>query len=381
MKGLLAVILFSLLISISECEVSERAIRLAEKLIKIKKFHNFLKARKLQTDESNEQKDVIPANQNKRAAIQFLDINGYNLRSSSGNHKSFTFNIFFYFLNLAIPSRVFVPLKLTLGRLRSLEDRSIESTCTPAGEATDKDVLGGQSQRFECTGDVETSSDIKGLSISANDPVTAQGSDGKNATVTTDDINFSEDASKAASSIENAKDNVNKVVILQNGIIASQNKDQFTIAGNLVDDVKDGDPLILDLYDDLSNSDKKIPCSVKRNSGQAVEVDCDTNGENLKAGLNFKSGMDGSTKVILNMTDENAIIEINDANSTAPSGNNVVYRNNSSGLSGGAIAGIVIACVVALIAASIAALMLRKPTVKPPIDNTTAVQLSSVDNL
>ena len=32
MKGLLAVILFSLLISISECEVSERAKRLAEKL-------------------------------------------------------------------------------------------------------------------------------------------------------------------------------------------------------------------------------------------------------------------------------------------------------------------------------------------------------------
>ena len=381
MKGLLAVILFSLLISISECEVSERAKRLAEKLIKFKKFHNFLKARKLQTDESNEQKDVIPANQNKRAAIQFLDINGYNLRSSSGNHKSFTFNIFFYFLNMAIPSRVFVPLKLTLGRLRSLEDRSIESTCTPSGEATDKDVLGGQSQRFECTGDVETSSDIKGLSISANDPVTAQGSDGKNATVTTDDINFSEDASKAASSIESAKDNVNKVVILQNGIIASQNKDQFTIAGNLVDDVKDGDPLTLDLYDELTISNKKILCSVKRNSGQAVEVNCDTNGENLKAGLNFKSGMDGSTKVFLNMTDENAIIEINDANSTTPSGNNVVYRKNSSGLSGGAIAGIVIACVVALIAASIAALMLRKPTVTPPIDNTTAVQLRSVDNL
>ena len=340
-----------------------------------------MKARKLQTDESNEQKDVIPANQNKRAAIQFLDINGYNLRSSSGNHKSFTFNIFFYFLNMAIPSRVFVPLKLTLGRLRSLEDRSIESTCTPSGEATDKDVLGGQSQRFECTGDVETSSDIKGLSISANDPVTTQGSDGKNATVTTDDINFSEDASKAASSIESAKDNVNKVVILQNGIIASQNKDQFTIAGNLVDDVKDGDPLTLDLYDELTISNKKILCSVKRNSGQAVEVNCDTNGENLKAGLNFKSGMDGATKVFLNMTDENAIIEINDSNSTTPSGNNVVYRKNSSGLSGGAIAGIVIACVVALIAASIAVLMLRKPTVTPPIDNTTAVQLRSVDNL
>ena len=56
-----------------------------------------------------------------------------------------------------------------------------------------------------------------------------------------------------------------------------------------------------------------------------------------------------------------------------------MYRKNSSGLSGGAIAGIVIACVVVLAAASIAAIMLRKPT--PPIDNTTVVGLKTVDNI
>jgi len=91
--------------------------------------------------------------------------------------------------------------------------------------------------------------------------------------------------------------------------------------------------------------------------------------------------MEGTTKVFLNMTDENAKIEINDANSTTPSSNYIVYRKNSSGLSGGAIAGIVIACVVALIAASIAAMMLRKPRVDPPIDNTAVVQLRTVDNI
>ena len=63
---------------------------------------------------------------------------------------------------------------------------------------------------------------------------------------------------------------------------------------------------------------------------------------------------------------------------TADAVNNISYRKNSSGLSGGAIAGIVIACAVVLIAASIVAMMLRKPA--PPLDNTTVVGLKTVDN-
>ena len=49
---------------------------------------------------------------------------------------------------------------------------------------------------------------------------------------------------------------------------------------------------MLNLHDDLSNSDKEIPCVVNREgTNDAVVLNCDTNGENLKADLNFKSGM------------------------------------------------------------------------------------------
>ena len=280
---------------------------------------------------------------------------------------------------MVIPQKVFVPMKLTLGRLRTLAETSIESTCTPTGSATDKDTAGGQSQKFECTGDVKTTSEIRGLSISANDPIKTQDSNGKISPVSTDDINFSEDASKAASNIENATEQIDQVVVLQNGEIGTKNKGQFTINGDLVDTVKNGETVVLDLYDDITKSDKKIPCSVTRNSGDAVSLNCDTNEENIIADLDSKSGMDGTTKVFLNMKSGHEKIEITDANSTTS--NNAVYRKNSSGLSGGAIAGIVIACVVVLIAASVAALMLRKPTVAPPVDNTTAVQLRTVDNI
>lgn len=380
MKGILSVILVSLLISISECEVSERAKKLAESLIKIQKFRDSFKARKLQTDDSSSQGEEVIPNKNKNANLQFLAINGYTPKASSiEGHKAFTFNIFFYFLNMVIPQKVFVPMKLTLGRLRTLAETSIESTCTPTGLATDKDTAGGQSQKFECTGDVETTSEIKGLSISANDPIKTQDSNGKISTVSTDDINFSEDASKAASNIENATEQIDQVVVLQNGEIGTKNKGQFTINGDLVDTVKNDDTVVLDLYDDITKSDKKISCLVTRNSGDAVSLNCDTNEENIIADLDSKSGMDGTTKVFLNMKSGHEKIEITDANSTTS--NNAVYRKNSSGLSGGAIAGIVIACVVVLIAASVAALMLRKPTVAPPVDNTTAVQLRTVDNI
>ena len=380
MKGILSVILVSLLISISECEVSARAKKLAESLIKIQKFRDSFKARKLQTDDSSSQGEEVIPNKNKNANLQFLAINGYTPKASSiDGHKAFTFNIFFYFLNMVIPQKVFVPMKLTLGRLRTLAETSIESTCTPTGSATDKDTAGGQSQKFECTGDVETDNEIKGLSISANDPIKTQGSDGKNSTVSTDDINFSEDASKAASNIEDAKDQIDQVVVLQNGEIGTKNKGQFAINGDLVDTVKNHDTIVLYLHDDITNSDKNISCPVTRNSGDAVSLNCDTNEENIRADLDSKSGMDGTTKVFLNMKSGHEKIEITNANSTTS--NNAVYRKNSSGLSGGAIAGIVIACVVVLIAASVAALMLRKPTVAPPVDNTTAVQLRTVDNI
>ena len=130
------------------------------------------------------------------------------------------------------------------------------------------------------------------------------------------------------------------------------------------------------------NLDSKIPCKVKRTgTGDAVQLNCDTNGASVDSDLFFKSGMEGTTKVFLNMTDENSHIQIT-ANSTDPNDNGrSYYRKSSSGLSGGAIAGIVIACVVALIAASIAAIMLRKPTVAQPVENTTAVQLRTVENI
>lgn len=388
MKRILFVILILLLINISKCEVSERAKKIAERLIKLKKFHDSLKARKLQTDEPHTG-EVIEPNRNKRSIIQVLLINSYsNFPSRLIKFRTYTFNAFLYFLNIFLPRRVFIPVKIRLGRLRTLEEEErevkVETMCVPSAPPSERDAVGGISQRFNCTGDVETSINITGLNISSDDIVIAQREDGYNRSVPVYDINFSEEGARAAANIQNALDtNVEKVLVLQNGVIGPKNGDTFTINGDLFEnDVKDGDTIILDLYDSSSNSDKKISCIVQRNSGDAVTLNCNTNGENIDADLDMKSGLDEKIKVFLNMTEGNRKIEIYGGNSTT-SGNLYRYRVKSSGLSGGAIAGIVIACVVVLFAITLLIILLRRKRDKDEetIDNTAVVQLKSIENI
>ena len=373
MKRLFAIFLFMFLFSISECEISQKAKLIAKSLLEIKKLSEARKTRHLQTDTGDNDEPFNPPTNNKRASIQFLDINGYSKGAVSNNHQQISFNIFFYFLNMVIPNKVFVPLKVNHNRLRNLADETVQAVCTRTGTETEEDSAGGQSQKFNCGANVETSTGVKDLSISSTDPIITQVGN-KNNTAAASDISFTEDAKNVGSNLETARGNVDKTLILQNGVLGGPTGYKFTINGDLVE-IENGKTINL-------NIDNGIPCIVTRTgTGDAVQLDCDTNGASVNSDLFFKSGMEGTTKVFLNMTDENSHIQIT-ANSTDPNDNGrSYYRKSSSGLSGGAIAGIVIACVVALIAASIAAMMLRKPTVSQPVENTTAVQLKTVENI
>jgi len=128
---------------------------------------------------------------------------------------------------------------------------------------------------------------------------------------------------------------------------------------------------------------EEIICKVESTSSSSGEtvLNCAGDANTDMKNINSLTGSNSDyslTLYVKNWQNTDTQIITGKYNTNDPS-NNIMYRKDSSGLSGGAIAGIVIACVVVLAAASIAAIMLRKPT--PPIDNTTVVGLKTVDNI
>ena len=80
--------------------------------------------------------------------------------------------------------------------------------------------------------------------------------------------------------------------------------------------------------------------------------------------IDLKYGLDNETEIIINPAQVNQII----------------YRKSSDGLSGGAIAGIVIAGVAVIATISIITIVLIKRKPKPPVDNTTIVDMNPDQN-
>ena len=143
----------------------------------------------------------------------------------------------------------------------------------------------------------------------------------------------------------------------------------------------DGKETFTMLLSDFSSGEEKFEeydCQISSYTADGdngkVDMTCETPNKNLKNTLHMKEGVSTPVNWEVVSTDTDKTTDATKTDAV----NNISYRKNSSGLSGGAIAGIVIACAVVLIAASIVAMMLRKPA--PPLDNTTVVGLKTVDN-
>jgi hypothetical protein len=304
---------------------------------------------------------------NPKAGLQFLNFGGYSYSSGT-----ITFNIFFYFL-IPIPNKIWVPLIVHSKRLRSLADTESEAECKPSGTVSEKDSQGGVSQKFKCTASVDPSLAVSGVEIDPNRPIYIDDGSGKHPYEGT--TSFSKEASEQASNIQNCEEDIDKLLMLQEGKLegTGDSDGKFQVTGNLV---KIADT---QLNLNLTNSTGEkviVPCSITSGDGSAT-LDCTVSEQLKDAEIHMRSGLtdDKKTKIVMNMQNgENAKI------SESPTSGTANYHKSSSGLSGGAIAGIVIACVVVLIAAAVAAIMLRKPSV-PPTDNTTVTGLNAVENV
>ena len=323
--------------------------------------------------------------------------------------KVITYNTLFSFLNIIIAFIINLRLRIaySFGRLRNLQDESaaesVPSTCYINNpELAGKNGTGGNI-KYDCNATTTyNATDITNVTINTDVPLKAD-----NQSFSFENVTFNGNSSEEASNLvstEGVNIEGDPIEIRDADITVEEDKVVFTgtVAGDegasTAKAMYDGKETFTMLLSDFSSGEEKFEeydCQISSYTADGdngkVDMTCKTPNKNLKNpnAFNFDDSLSIGERVVTLHMKEGVSTPVNwevvstDTDKTTDATktdavNNISYRKNSSGLSGGAIAGIVIACAVVLIAASIVAMMLRKPA--PPLDNTTVVGLKTVDN-
>ena len=310
--------------------------------------------------------------------------------------KVITFGVYFFFYRRPIAMSVWFRLRVTKNtrRFRSLDEDPEAETVPTLCNLTEPSLAGqiadsGKKVDYNCRAETDKiNATISNITLNTDVDMRILNKNGTIETVNFDEVNFKGNSSEQASSLQEVEETNQKEVDLEDVELAKQGKNSFQLKGKAQPPnvLKYGDqiPFKISSYDGENATIKDITCSVTstdESSGDTI-LDCSGEVNTTMSALHLSSGSTSNYTATLNVKDwENNLdgIATGKYYISGSSTNNIMYRKNSSGLSGGAIAGIVIACVVVLAAASIAAIMLRKPT--PPVDNTTVVGLKTVENM
>ena len=332
----------------------------------------------------------------------------YNYVAPPEQPKVIRYNTLFSFLNVIIAFTINLRLRIaySFGRLRNLQDESaaesVPSTCYINNpELAGKNGTGGNI-KYDCNATTTyNATDITNVTINTDVPLKAD-----NQSFSFENVTFNGNSSEEAANLVEAKDQIegDPIDIRDADITVEEDKVVFTgtVAGDegasTAKAMYDDKETFTMLLSDFSSGEEKFEeydCQISSYTADGdngkVDMTCETPNKNLKNpnAFNFDDSLSIGERVVTLHMKEGVSTPVNwevvstDTDKTTDATktdavNNISYRKNSSGLSGGAIAGIVIACAVVLIAASIVAMMLRKPA--PPLDNTTVVGLKTVDN-
>ena len=322
--------------------------------------------------------------------------------------KVIRYNTLFSFLNVIIARIISLRLRIaySFGRLRNLQDESAAESVPSTCYINNTDLVGkngtGANIKYDCNATTTyNATDITNVTINTDVPLKAD-----NQSFSFENVTFNGNSSEEAANLVEATDQVegDPIDIRDADITVEEDKVVFTgtVAGDegasTAKTMYDGKETFTMLLSDFSSGTElfeEYDCQISSYTADSdngkVDMSCDTSSKTLKNpnAFNFDDSLSiGERVVTLHMKEgistpvnwEVVSTDTDTATSVTKTDgvNNISYRKNSSGLSGGAIAGIVIACAVVLIAASIVAMMLRKPA--PPLDNTTVVGLKTVDN-
>ena len=332
----------------------------------------------------------------------------YNYVAPPEQPKVIRYNTLFSFLNVIIAFTINLRLRIaySFGRLRNLQDESaaesVPSTCYINNpELAGKNGTGGNI-KYDCNATTTyNATDITNVTINTDVPLKAD-----NQSFSFENVTFNGNSSEEAANLVEATDQVEGEPIDIRDADITVEEDKVVFTGTVAGDegastakaMYDNKETFTMLLSDFSSGEEKFEeydCQISSYTADGdngkVDMTCETPNKNLKNpnAFNFDDSLSIGDRVVTLHMKEGVSTPVNwevvstDTDKTTDATktdavNNISYRKNSSGLSGGAIAGIVIACAVVLIAASIVAMMLRKPA--PPLDNTTVVGLKTVDN-
>ena len=322
--------------------------------------------------------------------------------------KVITYNTLFSFLNVIIAFTINLRLRIaySFGRLRNLQDESAAESVPSTCYINNPELAGkngtGANIKYDCNATTTyNATDITNVTINTDVPLKAD-----NQSFSFENVTFNGNSSEEAANLVEATDQVEGEPIDIRDADITVEEDKVVFTGTVAGDegastakaMYDNKETFTMLLSDFSSGEEKFEeydCQISSYTADGdngkVDMTCETPNKNLKNpnAFNLDDSLSIGERVVTLHMKEGVSTPVNwevvstDTDKTTDATktdavNNISYRKNSSGLSGGAIAGIVIACAVVLIAASIVAMMLRKPA--PPLDNTTVVGLKTVDN-
>ena len=292
------------------------------------------------------------------------------------------FSVFLYYFHRKIVVVIYIRVKIVYRfRLRNLEEKaqSVPAKCVIKDPY--KDLAGtlseGDNVDYLCESPAELGSDkVVNVTLDTSYPMDLDGE-----SLSFEEISFDEDAAEESVNLVKAPP-FKKVGVLSNAYVyVPFERKSFKINGTLSpgDLLTLNEPILMEFYDIKEEIMKNISCTpvVLNSSNNYAELECDTSKTSLRtyvSNISLSKSREEDIFMVINLAEQP------DIEASSINVNNIVYRQNSGGLTGAAIAGIVIACVVVLIAASIATILLKKPHKKEE-ENTTVMELKAVENI
>ena len=301
-------------------------------------------------------------------SINILLFSNYQTRTyTSLRPVVITFTLYIVYRGYTPFSRVTFTLRLAFMLFRGLQESNetytnTTSSCTFVSQDLETGICG-----YSCEADTDREpSSVESLNDYKFDNQSFEL--GNNFTI-------SDLALENSNNLVFANSTISKIKTLENGVVFNNDSSTFSIRGQLKG--VDSDTIPFTFVDKSKGEEDaslvNVRCNVTNKDDNDFQIKCDPETD-LQTYINGTVGVldDEQTGVYLNMTEHQNYVNVRKSS-------NVVYRKNSSGLSGGAIAGIVIACAVILILVSLIIMCIRKPK-SPENNNSSVVGLRTVDN-